>query len=73
MCGKMKFHSKAPMLKYRQNALNSCCFSSLVSAFDSINQNKAANDIAIRIEESLNIQVGNRIYFTNAISKNKKH
>ena len=45
----MKFHSKAPMLKYRQNSLNSCCFSSLASAFDSINKTKAANAISMRI------------------------
>ena len=33
---KFKFHSDAPMLKYCQKLLNSCFFSSLVSAFDSI-------------------------------------
>ena len=48
-----KFHNDAPILKYCQKSLNSCCFSSLVSAFDSINHNKASNDIALRIEESL--------------------
>ena len=31
-----KFHNDAPMLKYCQNSLNSCCFSSLSSAFASI-------------------------------------
>ena len=45
----MKFHIDAPMLKYRQNTLNSCCFSSLLSAFDSINQIKAFNDISKNI------------------------
>ena len=45
----MKFHSKGPMLKYRQKSLNSCCFSSLASDFHSTNQTKAANSIAIRI------------------------
>ena len=40
---KMKFHSKAPMLKYSQKSLNSCCFSSLASEFHSTNQTMAAN------------------------------
>ena len=47
----MKFHSKAPMLKYRQNLLNSCCFSILAPSFDSINKTKASNYTAMRIEE----------------------
>ena len=46
----MRFHSKALMIKYRQNSLNSWFFRSLVSAFDNINQNKASNDISMRIE-----------------------
>ena len=69
----MKFHSKAPMLKYRHNSLNSCYLSSLESAFDSINQNKAKKFIAICVEESLKSKVGNRIYFANAILKNEKN
>ena len=40
-----KFQNDAPILKYCQKSLNSCCFSSLASAFDSINHNKAANAI----------------------------
>ena len=63
MRGKIKFHSKAPMLKYRQNSLNICCFSSLASAFDINNQTNAANAIAMRIEESSKSEVGNRIDF----------
>ena len=31
-----KFHNDAPMLKYCQKSLNSCCFSSLPSAFVNI-------------------------------------
>ena len=46
----MKFYSKSPMLKYRQNSLNSCCFISLASDFDSINLTKATNGIVMRIE-----------------------
>ena len=47
----MKFHSKAPIPKYHKNSLNSCCFSSLASEFDSINQTKAVNSIAMSIEK----------------------
>ena len=47
----MKFHSKPPILKYCQNSLNICCLSSLASAFDSINQTKAVNSIAMSIEK----------------------
>ena len=68
----MKFRSKSLMLKYRQKSLNSCCFSSLESSFDSINQNKDSNAIVIRIEESLKSQVGNQNDFANAILKNEK-
>ena len=47
----MKFKIDIPMLKYFQNALGICCFSSLASAFESITQIKASNDIPKRIEE----------------------
>ena len=60
------------MLKYCQNSLNGCCFSSLASDFDSINQIKAVNAISISIEELFKIQVGNHNYFANAILKNEK-
>ena len=68
----MKFHSKAPMLKYRQKSLNSGCFSSLASDFDIINQTKSSNSIAIRREESLKSKVVNFIDFANDILKDKK-
>ena len=55
-----------------QKPLNSCCFISLASAFASINHSAAANDISMRIEESLKGEVGNRIDFANDILKNKK-
>ena len=45
-----KFQNDAPILNYCQKSLNSCCFSSLASAFSSINHNKAANDISLRIK-----------------------
>ena len=60
------------MLKYCQESSNSYCFSSLVSAFDIINQTKAANSIAICIEESLKIEVGNRVDFDNDILNNER-
>ena len=67
-----KFHSDSPRLKYCQKSLDSCCFSSLESAFSSIKQTKAYNYIAFRIEESLKSKVGNRIDFANAILENEK-
>ena len=45
-----KFQNDAPILKYCQKTLNSCCFSSLASAFSSINHSAAANAISMRIE-----------------------
>ena len=66
-----KFHSDAPNLNYYQKSLKSCCFSSLASAFDSINQNKSADAISLRIEESLESEVGNCIVFANDILKNE--
>ena len=47
---KFMFYSDTPMLKYCQKSFNSCCFSSLESAFAIIKQNKAANAISFRIE-----------------------
>ena len=67
-----KFKNDAPILKYFQRSLNSCCFSSLASAFSSINHNKAANVISLRIKESLESELGNKIDFANDILKNKK-
>ena len=54
--------------------MNSFCFSSLASAFESINQTKAENAISNRIEESLTSKVGfrNRIYFENAVLKKQR-
>ena len=63
----MKLNVDAPMLQYRQNTLNCCCFSTLVSDFESINQNKDENIISKRIEESLTSQV---ILGITLISKN---
>ena len=64
-----KFQNDAPILKYCKKSVNSCCFSSLASALDSNKNFKAANDISMRIEETLNIEVGNRIDYANDIIK----
>ena len=44
-----KFQNNAPILKYCQKLLNRCCFSSLASAFASINHNADDNAISMRI------------------------
>ena len=58
-----KFQNDAPILKHCQKTLNSCCFSSLTSDFDSINHNDSDNSISMRIKESLKSEVGNCIDF----------
>ena len=68
----IKFHNDAPMLKYCQNLLNSRCFCSLESKFDSIKQTKDTNDISLRIEEPLKSKLGDSIDIANAILKNTK-
>ena len=67
-----KFHNDAPILKYFQKSLNSCCFSSLASALVSIEQIKSANDISFHIEEPLKSKDANHIDFVNTILKNRK-
>ena len=52
--------------------MNSCCLSSLESAFAGIKHFKAKNAVSIRIKESLKIEVGNRIDFANEIMLNHK-
>ena len=66
------FHTDSPILNFCQKTLNSCCFSSLASAFDSIKHFKAYNAISIRIKESLKFEVGNRIHFANDIMLSNK-
>ena len=66
------FHKDAPTLKFRKKSLNSCCFSSLASAFASIKQIKAAHATSLRINESLTSEVGNRIHFASEIMQNRK-
>ena len=45
-----KFYNDAPILNYCQKSLNSCCFSSFLSAFVSIKHIKADNTISFCIE-----------------------
>ena len=66
------FHKDAPILSYCQKTLNSCCFSSLSSAFVSKKHFKAANAISILIKESLKSELGNHIDFANEIMLNRK-
>ena len=68
-----KFQNDAPIFKYFQNSLDTCCFSSLASAFASINHNKSANVISICIKQSLENEVGNGIDFANAILNHGKN
>ena len=68
----LKFHNDDPILKYCHKSLKSCCLSGLSSDFASIYQNKAEDAIPLRIEASLESEVGNRIVFANAILKNEK-
>ena len=70
-----KFQNDAPILKYCQKSLNISCFSSLASAFASINHSAAAaaaNAVSVRIEETLKSEVGNLIDFANDILKTRK-
>ena len=67
-----QFHNDTPILKYCQKLLNSCCFSSLASAFVSIKQINTVNAISLVKEESLKSEVGNLIDIANYILKNGK-
>ena len=46
----IQFHPAAPVLKYHQKSSNSCCFSSLASAFHGIGDNMAVTALVNRIE-----------------------
>ena len=66
------YQKDTPIIRYGQKTLNSCCFSSLASAFSIIKNFKAENDISILIKESLDNEVGNRINFANGIMLNNR-
>ena len=44
------FHPSAPVLKYLQKAYNSCCLSSLASAFQSVGDDRAVSSLSNCIE-----------------------
>ena len=72
---KVQFHLAAPVMKYHQKTSNSCCMSSLASAFHCINDNRAVLALVNSIEESLTIEKGNcknRIRFVNDIMPNRR-
>ena len=56
-CGGNEVSHLCPMIQCRQNTPNSCCFSSLESVFESVNQIKAAHAISKCTEEPLTSQV----------------
>ena len=47
----VQFQLAAPVMKYYQKISNSCCLSSLASAFHCINENRAVIDLVNSIEE----------------------
>ena len=51
----IQFHPAAPVMKYQGNSSDSCCLSSLVSSFYSINDNRAVPALVNCIEESLTL------------------
>ena len=56
---KVQSHLAAPVIKYHQKTSNSCCLSSLASAFHCINENRDVLAIVNSIEESLTTQAEN--------------
>ena len=50
---KAQFRPEAPLVQYHQKSSNSCCLSSLASAFHYIDENRAVPSLVNRIEESL--------------------
>ena len=72
---KVMFRTEAPLIKYHQKISNSCCLSSLVSAFQCIDDNRAVTVLTNLIEESLTLQTEifkSRAHFANTIMKNRR-
>ena len=72
---KVQFHPAAPVIKHHKKTSNSCCFSSLASAFHCISDNRAVPALVNSIEESLTLQTNNSkniIHFANDIMKNRR-
>ena len=73
MTKKVQFRIEAPLIKYHQKYSNSCCLSSLASAFHCIGGNRSVTDLVNRIEESLTLQTekfNSIIHIANSIMKN---
>ena len=71
---KILFHPASSVLKYHQKKSNSCCLSSLASAFHSIGDDRAVTALVNHIEESWTIHTDkfrNIIHFANAIMTNR--
>ena len=72
---KVQFHPTAPVIKYHQKSYNSCCLSSLASAFHFIGDNRSVPALINKIEESLTLQkehFKNIIHSSNAVMKNRR-
>ena len=70
------FHPESPVLEFHQKTYNTCCLSSLASAFRSIGYNRAVAALVNHIEESLTPKIDklrNRIHFANDIMTNITH
>ena len=68
------FCLEAPVLKYHRKSSNSCCSSSLASAFHIISDNRAVTTLVNRIESSLTLltdKFRNIIDFANDIMKSR--
>ena len=71
---KIRICTEAPLIKYHQKRSNSCCLSSLASAFLCIGYNRAVSVLVNIIEESLTLQTEtcrNIIHFSNYIMTNR--
>ena len=72
----IQFQPAAPVIKYHQKLSNSCCLSSLASAFHSIGYNWDVTSLVNCIEESYTLQTyksRNIIHFANYMMTNGMH
>ena len=73
MCGNIQVSQLFPNPQVLSDVIEQLFFCSFLSVFVSIKHSKAANAITFPVEESLNINVSNRIDFANAILNNEKN
>ena len=72
---KLQFHPAAPLINYHQKTYNSCCLSSLASAFNCVNDKWDVPAFVNSIEESLTLEkenCKNIIHFANAIMSSRR-